>query len=218
MATIDEVISAYYLHRSQGMMNPLNNLHRRYSTKSVITKLMAKDLLEGAHQVRLITAKSYNYGQLFDEVCDRLMRSTLLTASFSTFEDLYNAVDALLIKHKKINGVGKLTVYDIALRIGYIRNEQILPKDKIYLFAGALNGANNLLDVKPSLFDVTKLSNTTKIAEGTYDMNIFHSPLTNMPSMYLEDLLCVYHSKLKKFPYLDYKDFQKVPFYCFLYN
>lgn len=212
MATIEEVIKAYYLHRSQGMMNPLNNLHKRYSTRRGITKIMAKDLLEGAHQVRLIYAKNYNYGQLFDEVCKRLMSSTLLTDTFSTFEELHDSVESILLKHKKVIGVGGLTIYDIALRLGYIREKQVLPKDKIYLYRGAYKGATNLLTAMPSLFSVST------IKEGVNNMSIFNSPLSNVPSMFLEDLFCVYDSKLINCTSLKYSDFQKVPFYSFLYN
>lgn len=213
MATIDEVVKAYYLHRSQGMMIPLNNLHKRYSKMSKITQPMAKAILEGAHQERMIYATNYHYAKLFYEVCKRLKGSALLTDSFSTFEDLYDEVYALLIKHSKIHGVGNLTVYDIALRIGYIRKEQILPKNQIYLFAGAFKGANNLLHSSPSLFNVSTIKK-----EDVYDMSIFNSPLSNMPSMFLEDLLCVYDSKLDKYTALNYSVFQNVPNYYISYN
>ena len=198
MATIDEVVKAYYLHRSQGMMIPLNNLHRRYSTMTSITQPMAKDLLEGAHQERMIYATNYHYAKLFREVCKRLKSSTLLKDSFKSFEEFHEAVYNLLMKPTKVIGVGNLTIYDIALRIGYVRKEQILPKDKIYLFAGAFKGANNLLNSSPSLFNVST------IKEGVYDMSIFNSPLSNMPSMFLEDLLCVYDTKLRKYKKMKY--------------
>lgn len=44
MVTIDDVIKAYYLHQSQGMMNALNNLHKKYSMQKNINQSLSKDL------------------------------------------------------------------------------------------------------------------------------------------------------------------------------
>lgn len=178
---------------------------------------MAINLLEGEHQVKLRYNKRFNYAKMVQEVCNLLQKSTLLTdTTIANFEQLYEAVNTLLspIKGK---GIGDLTVYDIALRIGYIRQNQILPKDKVYLFRGANLGANNLLTCSPSLIDFTKLSSKATIKENVYDISLFKSPLSDMPSMFLEDLLCVYDSKLKKYPTISYAAFQKVPNNVFSY-
>ena len=49
-------------------------------------------------------------------------------------------------------------------------------------------------------------------------MSIFNPPLSTMPSMFLEDLLCVYDSKLDKYTALNYSVFQNVPNYYISYN
>lgn len=58
MATIDEIIRADYLHRSQGMMNFLNNLHRDYSNRSKFTPKMIKRILEGQYQKHIVSKKN----------------------------------------------------------------------------------------------------------------------------------------------------------------
>lgn len=205
MATINDIIKAYYLHRSQGMMNELNNLHKKYHGMIIINQLMAKDIFEGTHQERLIYEPKINYAVTFRTTCQRLQKSSLLTNNYANFEDLYNDVENMLFNgNNKIKGIGKLTVYDIALRIGYVKNVQILPKDKIYLYAGAYQGANNLFQCNPSLFNVTS------IKPGCYNMSIFNTPLSQMPSMFLEDMFCVYHSLLKSYPTAAYNKFQNV--------
>lgn len=212
MVTIDDVIRAYYLHRSQGMMNALNNLHKKYSMQKKINQTMAKELLEGGHQERLKYERKIHYAATFWETCDRLKATLLLTdSSIKNFEDLYDEVDRLLLQKPKVKGIGKLTAYDIALRIGYIRRNQTLPKGKIYLFAGANAGANKLFQDNPTLF--TFPVSISRINEGRYDMTIFKSPLREMPSFLLEDMFCVYHSLLGKLSTINYEKLQKVPSY-----
>ena len=212
MVTINEVIWAYYLHRSQGMMNALNNLHKKFSMQKKINQTMAKELLEGGHQERLKYERKIHYAETFWETCARLKATSLLTdIRIKNFEDLYDEIDRLLLQKPKVKGVGTLTAYDIALRIGYIKRNQILPKDKIYLFAGANAGANKLLQNNPALF--TFSPSVTRIKEGRYDMTIFNSPLREMPSFLLEDMFCVYHSLLGKLSKINYERLQKVPSY-----
>ena len=212
MVTIDDVIKAYYLHQSQGMMNALNNLHKKYSMQKSINQSLSKDLFEGVHQERLKYERKIHYAATFWDTCSRLKATSLLTdTDIKNFEDLYNEVDNLLLKKLKVRGIGRLTVYDIALRIGYIRQNQILPKDKIYLFAGANSGANQLFLSSPSLFTIP--TSTTRIKEGRYDMTIFNSPLRDVPSFLLEDMFCVFHTLLGKLSKISYARLQKVPSY-----
>lgn len=211
MVTINDVIKAYYLHRSQGMMNELNNLHKKYFMQKKINQLMAKDILEGGHQERLKYERKIHYANMFWEVCSRLKSSSLLIdSSIKNFEDLHKEVKLLLCS-PKIKGVGDLTIYDIALRIGYVRYNQILPEKKIYLFAGANKGANILFHSNPSLFTIP--SSTPLIKPKPYDMTIFKSPLSDMPSFFLEDMFCVFHSLLGKMSQINYTRLQKVTSY-----
>jgi hypothetical protein len=213
MATINELMRAYYLHRSQGMMNFLNNLHRQYSQNKKISPKMAKDILEGGHQERLKYELKIHYAQTFRDVIAILSKSKFLTDHYTNFEKLYFDIHKVLYP---IKGIGHLSIYDIALRIGYIRNPQIIPDKKIYIFRGAWVGINNLYVSNPSYFSKPAssfLNKNGKISEGVYDMAIFDSPLCDMPSMFLEDLLCVYHTQLKKITKIQYSQLQHVPFY-----
>lgn len=66
---------------------------------------------------------------------------------FHTFEDLYDTIWYALREYKNlpIIGIGELTVYDIATRIGYCQKPSIQPKDYVYMHAGTRVGAKRLL-------------------------------------------------------------------------
>lgn len=90
-----------------------------------------------------------------------------------SFEELYNAVEA-----RKIEGVGELTVYDTALRIGwYLKIEP----EKVYLHCGAKKGAKNL-----------------GVGEGekTISADKFPSDFHKFKPYEIEDCLCIYKDSL----------------------
>lgn len=212
MATITEVINAYKFHHLPSMMNFLNNLHKELGGKRIINHQIAKHIIEGDHQERLIYETKIHYAAMYREVTKRLKSSNLLINSYSNFEDLHTDVENLLLP---IKGIGHLTVYDIAYRIGYLRKDQILPEKNIYLYAGALKGANKLYLADPSLFSLrpSDLNSKGEIKEGPHKMSMFKSPLSIMPSLFLEDMLCVFDRIIGKYRALPYSKFQKVPFY-----
>jgi len=208
MATIDDVIKAYYLHRSQVMMNYLNNLHKKYGHKATFSSGMIVDLFEGEHQKRLKYDTRFCYSKLIQDVIKNLKGTNILTNKYGAFEDLHKDVEKVL---NKIRGIGDLTIYDMSLRIGYIRKVQLLPKDYVYLYCGANAGANALYRSSKSLFNLSLIPTGGKIIAKSYSISMFNAPLRDVPSMLLEDLFCVYHSKLGGMTNYTYQDFQKVP-------
>jgi hypothetical protein len=93
-----------------------------------------------------------------------------LTRSGS-FEELHDCIDEII---RPISGVGELTVYDTALRIGARRG---LYPTKVYLHAGTRIGAKNL---------------GLAWRQPTLDMDDLPLPLQALPAYEVEDVLCIY--------------------------
>lgn len=99
-------------------------------------------------------------------------------AKFSDFEELYDFVKQTI---GKINGIGPLTVYDTTKRIGYLFDVPILPKQYVYLAAGALAGAKALLS-----------KNRLKFREP---ISLFAPFLGTLGSIFIEDMLCIFKNE-----------------------
>lgn len=210
MATIQDAIKAYHLHTCTGMLNELNNLFKEHHYATSINQKLAKHLFEGGHQKELPYRTNIHYAETFVEMSKALCHSSLMTDSYTDFEKLYEEVFRLL---DPISGIGSLTIYDVALRIGFIRRDQILPEKKIYLYRGARLGAENFRKAMPNLFgDIPEdqLNKRGELREGSYDIRLFDQSLQDMGSMFLEDFFCCYHRELKKMPTIGYDRFQKV--------
>lgn len=210
MATIQEAIKAYHLHTCTGMLNELNNLFKEHHYASSINQKLARHLFEGNHQENLPYRTNIHYAKTFVDMSRALCHSSLMTDPFTDFEKLYDEVFNLL---SPINGIGSLTIYDVALRIGYIRRNQILPEKKVYLFRGACFGANKLRRTMPTLFGTipsNQLDKNGELREDAYDISLFDKSLQDMGSMFLEDFFCCYHKELEKISTNGYDKFQKV--------
>lgn len=96
-------------------------------------------------------------------------------ASFSDFEELYDFVKQLI---GPISGIGPLTVYDTARRIGYLMDKPILPRQYVYLAAGAAVGAKALLGCPK-----------VKFREPISSFTPYFGTLT---SVFIEDMLCIF--------------------------
>ena len=98
--------------------------------------------------------------------------------AYKLFEEIHECVWTIC---SPINGLGKLYIYDTALRIGsFLR---LMPK-RVYLQAGALAGARALgLDVKNSPLPVEDFPEALRILKA-------HE---------IEDFLCIYKDHLTKF-------------------
>lgn len=106
-----------------------------------------------------------------------LISNNVLSRTYSSFEDLYSEINKYRIKGK----LGDLFVYDVSLRIGYIKN--ILPQKYVYLQCGALIGAKNL--VKHGKIPYGSIKGRVIPA------SVFSSVFPGMSSMDIENFLCV---------------------------
>ena len=107
-------------------------------------------------------------------------KSEILGTTYSSFEDLYDAVKSAF------KGIpfaqGNLTVYDTARNLALFIGGNISPRDYVYLAAGAKVGAEALLGRKIKDFRI-------KVEEFK---NVGLYPALNAEE--IEDLLCVYKS------------------------
>lgn len=113
-------------------------------------------------------------------------------SAYSIFELLYNQTNELI---GAIHGIGPITIYDIALRLGYLRSPHLLPEKKIYLEGGACIAAKEYLKNE---------SIPTKF-KHIMDIETFDK-LLSLPNYKIEDFLCVY-SKVSKVQGEDQKPF-----------
>ena len=89
----------------------------------------------------------------------------------STFQQLHD-----LIKEKRLKGIGPLTCYDTALRIGYALG--FPPKETVYLHAGA------------------QLPGESKKPDGCVKKGELLGELAALPAYHIENLLCIYKNEL----------------------
>lgn len=66
---------------------------------------------------------------------------------FADFEELYDTIRRFLTEQSSepVHGIGLLTFYDIATRIGYHQTPKIRPEKFVYLHSGTMTGAVKLL-------------------------------------------------------------------------
>lgn len=107
-----------------------------------------------------------------------LVKDSKLVNSFEDFEELYDFVSSVI---GGISGIGPLTVYDTAKRIGHLFDEPIYPKMYVYLNAGALDGAKALLG-----------RNDLKFREP---ITLFEPYFGTFPSIFIEDILCIFKNE-----------------------
>lgn len=88
-----------------------------------------------------------------------------------TFEELHESIQEFI---GSIDGIGRLAIYDTALRIG--ANRGLSPK-AVYLHAGTLKGAGNL--------GLYKHKPTLPVSE-------IPAPLRRLKPLEIEDVLCIY--------------------------
>ncbi|MBR5654634.1 MAG: hypothetical protein IKX22_11215 [Prevotella sp.] len=141
-----------------------------------------KPIIKGGHQRRMphTTVK---------DATANLKACACLSHSFANFEDLYDCVNKCI---GGIPKVGPLAVYDIALRIGYLLNPHVLPKDYVYVSNGALKGFKRLYPGVP-------------VVDGRVPIIVFKKLFGSLDSMYIEDILCIYkgyfdNGKIIKYP------------------
>ena len=148
-------------------------------------------VIKGAHQRRMTS-------KCVEKALKALKKngfSGIKQKGYNNFEELYADVRNTLIT---VSGIGSLTCYDVALRLGRFTTPWITPKDYVYVAQGALVGAHRLLGrdvVKKALIDEVKLP-----------VSLFATLFPNIPAAHIEDMLCIYKTYFvtggacKKFP------------------
>ena len=104
-----------------------------------------------------------------------------IIANFKDFEELYDLIRSVI---GFINGIGPLTVYDTARRIGHLLDSPIYPKMYVYLSAGAEEGAKILL-------------NTTHV-DFRESIDLFRPFFGTLGSIFVEDMLCVFKNRFTR--------------------
>ena len=214
MASLNDLIRAYQYYKASTFLIGLNNVLkcRRYSGGKLNPKLL-ENIIIGGHQHRLRYHPNVNY-----RILKRDVRKAFATpfpilsppTPYKDFEDIYDELKKRLCpKGKYIKGIGDTTLYDISLRIGYILlPEPVFPNNKLYLYNGAFEGYCELQKISPLLCPpISSLPVITK--PDRYDMSSFSGIFDPLPSMFVEDLLCVYHTDFPILPSLTFDDLQK---------
>lgn len=131
------------------------------------------------HQHRLV-------GQTLEDFSNSLLTMEVKIQKCKEFDILFE-----IVKSCKISGIGELTIYDTALRIGSYLN--VMPT-RVYLFRGAREGAM-ILFKKGYLIDV-KLKNLG----STLLVSNFPKEFRSLEPFQIEQLLCIYKKDFKRLP------------------
>lgn len=153
----------------------VRDLDGRVITSVEQMKREMKVLLNNEHQYRTRKETKVILAQALED--HRLQ----ITPSM-TFEEVYAEVG------KVLGHMTDLLHYDITLRIGAVNG--ILPKDYVYLHAGALKGANAL---KQHLYPQLKVETTRVKLSDIVDAV---PALQGFTAYDVEHFLCVYHRRL----------------------
>lgn len=133
--------------------------------------------------------------QAITEAIKKLTGSDLSQKAADSFEDFYKWLSDTI---KGIKGIGDLSVYDTALRMGWHFEKdgmpyRIAPEKYVYLHKGALWGAE-------ALQRISRLSTTYINPDIKLDYHIeiteFCDDLQSLGANHLENFLCIYHNLL----------------------
>ena len=152
----------------------VRDLDGRVITSVEQMKRGMKVLLNNEHQYRTRNETKVSLAQALEDQRLQIIPSM-------TFEELYTEVGRLL------GHMTDLLHYDITLRIGAVNG--ILPKDYVYLHAGALKGANALKRCYPQLKVETPRVKLSDIVDMVPELQGF-------TAYDVEHFLCVNHRRL----------------------
>lgn len=182
------LISSKYQKHPSGictMVEEMNSIREKYRNGDPIDDVLI-ECVKQRHQNRIPNdvvkdAKDALKKSVFVDAqlkSKPLIVGNRLSESFTDFEELYDFVRSSI---GNITGIGPLTVYDTAKRIGHLFDTPIYPKPYVYLSAGALDGAKVLLG-----------RNDLKFRELT---TLFEPYFGTFPSIFIEDILCIFKDK-----------------------
>ena len=171
-STSKEIVSIYHTKKIFGIQRELSICRMVSDAYKFSDKERAEIALMGSHQ-RHLNIDSRCMAR--DLAIEKLDKSHLWNNKYSTFEKLYDDVCEVL------NGVPYIrfiTKYDVAKRIGVMIKPEIAPCSYVYLHAGALDGAERLLN--------------THIGQDQIrmDSQVFAKYFGDLSPLFVEDLLC----------------------------
>ena len=202
MATLEDAIRVYRYNRSTRLLTGLNTVLYAYKRHGMEFKPKVMEaIVFGEHQDRLKHHKFIDFKKLKKATASKLKNFYPLP-DFKSFEELFGQVETEI--HETIYGIGRLTTYDIALRIGFLYDEPLLPKEHVYIQAGALKGIK-ALSADPAY---SSLLPECVWKVGAYPIADFKAAFGDLESMYIEDFLCVFHNELTSLAAYSVKDLQ----------
>ena len=178
-------------------------LEHTYRRRQRLSTLWTADELVWGEIGPKLTTRGHNYGshftQLYASYPNALPEATriiekhlvcILNRPYRDFEELYDFIEQLLanpsIPTFKVEGIGWVALYDIALRIGCNLRPRVIPKDQVYLGAKKVREAANTL------------------VPGIVSGDMFRVPIIKLAaffphftSMEIEDILCIYSDKIQ---------------------
>ena len=165
---MQKLLSVYYQCCYKGHWRELNEVLNFKIANPSNEKGLLNKCVKGAHQRRLTS-------NTVDLAVNALYQARILHKTYIDFEAMYDEIRPLLTN---IVGIGDLTVYDTALRIGFVMFPILLPQQYVYLARGAMDGAVKLLNAP----------NQLKYREPS---SRFAPYFGNLSSHFVEDFLCV---------------------------
>ena len=181
------------------MVEEMNSIRVKYLTPGYEIKGVINECVCNRHGHQYRIPK-----KAVEKAVEELMKSKVYSGSpfikggkfvakFVDFEELYEFVKSVI---GGISGIGPLTIYDTARRIGHLFDTPIYPKEYVYLAAGAKDGAKNLLKNKicyPLKDRVPK--------------ELFSPFFGTLSSAFVEDILCIFKKDIGN---LDQKNVKQV--------
>ncbi len=166
------VLSIYKERKQIGLLSELKICKLVSNVNKFSDKERAEIALMGSHQWHLnIDTRC----MARDLAIEKLAKSHLWNNQYSTFEKLYDDVCKVL---NRVPYIRFITKYDVAKRIGVMIKPEITPISYVYLHAGALDGAERLLN--------------THIGQDQIrmDSQVFAKYFGDLSPLFVEDLLC----------------------------
>ncbi len=177
-------------------------LEHTYKRRQRFSTLWTTDELVWGEIGPKLTTRCHDYDPHFDQLyasypnalpeATKIIQSHLkciLYRPYQDFEELYDFIEYLLcnprIRSLNVKGIGWVALYDIALRMGCNLRPRVLPDAFVYLGAQKVRDAANVL--------VSGIVSSKKFRVPTSILAPF---FPHFSSMEIEDILCVYSSRI----------------------
>lgn len=157
----------YYLKYCVGMWVEMNRCTDEHLLHGISSGKFQRSVVKGAHQRRLTNAS-------VDSFLENINKAISINSQYYYFEELIDDVKKCVVK-----GIGDLTVYDTARRIGHVLPLAVYPQRYVYLARGAKIGAEKLLGRPVSFRE---------------PIDVFKPFFGDLPSICVEDILCIFHN------------------------